>query len=103
MAKKNPLLVNPPDLFRRVNRHMTSRAYKNRELIFRQGDKADAMYYIQNGTVKLTVVSKSGKKAVIAILQHGDFFGEGCLIGRSLRRCSATAIQPSTISKVKRA
>ena len=103
MASKKSLSVVPPDPFKRVHWHTSSHDYKNRQLIFKQGDKADAMYYIQTGTVKLTVVSKSGKKAVIAILQHGDFFGEGCLTRRSLRRCSATAIQPSTISRMKRA
>jgi CRP-like cAMP-binding protein len=53
--------------------------------------------------VKLTVASKSGKKAVIAILRHGDFFGEGCLARQSLWTSTATAIQPSTIARVKRA
>lgn len=60
------------------------------------------MFYIQNGNVKLTVASKGGKKAVIAILRQGDFFGEGCLVRQSMRVSSATAIQPSTIARVKK-
>ena len=53
--------------------------YKRNSGIFSQGDPADAIFYIQEGTVKLSVVSDRGKEAVIAFLEHGDFFGEGCL------------------------
>lgn len=60
------------------------------------------MFYVQQGNVKLTVTSRRGKKAVIAILQRGDFFGEGCLASRSLRKNSATALQLATIARVKR-
>jgi CRP/FNR family transcriptional regulator, cyclic AMP receptor protein len=60
------------------------------------------MFYIRNGNVKLTVVSKSGKKAVIAIVRRGDFFGEACLTGQPLRTSTAMAMQPSTIARVKR-
>ena len=81
----------------------TTRDYRSRQAIFTQGDKADSMFYIQNGNVKLTVVSKSGKRAVIGILRRGDSFGEGCLAAQSLRTSTATAIQPSTIARVKRA
>jgi CRP/FNR family transcriptional regulator, cyclic AMP receptor protein len=61
------------------------------------------MFYIQNGNVKLTVASKSGKRAVIAILRTGEFFGEGCLARQSLRMSTATAIDSSTVARVKRA
>jgi len=103
MAYKNALAFTPLDLFNRMGTQTTTRDYRNRQTIFAQGDKADAMFYVQNGNVKLTVVSKSGKKAVIAILRHGDFFGEGCLTRQSLWTSTATAIQPSTIARVKRA
>ena len=103
MAYKNALAFTPLDLFNRMDTQTTTRDYRNRQTIFVQGDKADAMFYVQNGNVKLTVASKSGKKAVIAILQHGDFFGEGCLTRQSLWTSTATAIQPSTIARVKRA
>jgi len=103
MADKNPLLFTSLDLFNRVDTQTTTRDYRSRQAIFAQGEKADSMFYIRNGNVKLTVVSKSGKKAVIAILRHGDFFGEGCLTGQSLRTSTATAIQSSTIARVKRA
>ena len=103
VTQTNPPVFDPLELFARMGRQATTRDYRNREAIFAQGDKADAMYYIQNGNVKLTVISKEGKKAVIALLKHGDFFGEGCMTNHSLRVCSATAIQSSTISCVKRA
>jgi hypothetical protein len=60
--------------------------------IFAQGDSADAVFYIQTGTVKLTVVSKTGKEATIGIIGGGDFFGEASLVGQALRMDSATAI-----------
>ena len=89
-------------LFERVNAHAKTRDYLNRQPIFAQGDKADSMFCIQNGNVKLTVASKSGKKAVVAILRQGDVFGEGCMVRHSLRMCTAMAIQRSTISRVER-
>jgi CRP/FNR family cyclic AMP-dependent transcriptional regulator len=60
------------------------------------------MFYIQGGDVKLTVTSSRGKRAVLAILRQGDFFGERCLVSRSLRTFAATAIQQSTVARVKR-
>jgi len=103
MAYKNTLAFTSLDLFNRIDTHTTTRDYRNRQIIFAQGDKADAMFYVQNGNVKLTVASKGGKKAVIAILRHGDFFGEGCLAMQSLRTSTATAIESPTIARVKRA
>jgi len=103
MAEKKIRTFAPHALFKRIGSHATPRDYRHRQAIFAQGDKADAMFYIQTGNVKLTVASRGGKKAVIAIMRQGDFFGEGCLVKQSLRMSSATAIQPSTIARVKRA
>lgn len=103
MAYKHTLAFEPLDLFKRVDAQTTTQDYRNRQSIYAQGDKADAMFYIQNGNVKLTVASKSGKKAVIAILRPGDFFGEGCMTRQSLRMSTATAIEASTVARVKRA
>jgi CRP/FNR family cyclic AMP-dependent transcriptional regulator len=77
--------------------------YRNKQAIFAQGDKADALFYIRDGHVKLTVTSKSGKKAIIAILHQGDFFGEGCVTKQSLRISTATAIEDTTIVRIMRA
>ena len=67
------------------------------ELVFSQGDVCRHVLYIQRGGVKLSVVSKAGREAVVAMLGPGDFFGEGCLAGQPLRIGNATALIPSTI------
>ena len=71
--------------------------YARGETIFTQGDACEDVLYIQTGGVKLSVLSKTGREAVVAMLGPGDFFGEGCLAGQPLRMGSATAITPSTI------
>ena len=71
-------------------------------LIFSQGDKSDAVFYLQQGKVKLTVLSKHGKEAVIGLLNNGSFFGEGCLTGQPLRLSTATAITPATIVRLEK-
>ena len=75
-------------------------AFTKKQTIFAQGDSADAVYYIQEGKVKLTVVSQIGKEATIGILNKGDFFGEGCLTGQLLRLCSATAMTDCSLMKI---
>jgi CRP/FNR family cyclic AMP-dependent transcriptional regulator len=70
--------------------------------IFAQGDPANAVFYIQDGRVKLTVVSRQGKEAVIAILGPGDFFGEGCLAGQSVRMASASAMSECSIMRLEK-
>ena len=71
--------------------------YGREETIFAQGDPCEEVFYIQTGGVKLSVLSKTGREAIVAMLGPGDFFGEGCLAGQSLRMGSATAITPSMI------
>ena len=80
----------------------TSVKYARGESIFAQGDAGNDVLYIRNGGVKLSVVSKTGREAVVAMLGPGDFFGEGCLAGQQLRMGSATAITPSAIASVKK-
>ncbi len=103
MPGKRNLTSNPGMILKRIGNRRTSRKYRNKEPIFAQGDAADAMFYIEAGNVKLTVLSKRGKKAVIAIFRQGDFFGEGCLGASSLRVSTATAVQLSTIVRVEKA
>jgi len=74
--------------------------YKTSQSIFAQGDLAKHVLYIQTGGVKLSVLSKTGREAVVAMLAPGDFFGEGCLAGQRLRMGSATAMTPSSIMRV---
>lgn len=71
--------------------------------IFAQGDSGNAVFYIQEGRVKLTVVSRQGKEAVIAILGAGDFFGEGCLAGQTTRMASAAAMSACSIMRLEKA
>jgi CRP-like cAMP-binding protein len=73
------------------------------EVIFAQGDTSDTVLYIRNGGVKLSVLSKTGREAVVAMLGPGDFFGEGCLAGETIRIGSATAIAPSSILFIAKA
>jgi len=71
--------------------------FKGAEAIYSQGDAAQGVMYLQAGSVKLSVVSEGGKEAVVAILGPGDFFGEGCLAGQSVRMGTATTVIPSTV------
>jgi len=80
----------------------SSREYQGDECVFSQGDAANAVFYIQSGKVKLTVVSSSGKEAVVAILLEGSFFGEGCLAGQRLRMATARVVQRATIVRVEK-
>jgi CRP/FNR family cyclic AMP-dependent transcriptional regulator len=75
-------------------------AVPKKQTIFVQGDSSDAVFYIQKGKIKLTVVSKSGKVATIGILNGGDFFGEGCLTGQPLRLSSATAMTDCSVMRM---
>jgi CRP/FNR family cyclic AMP-dependent transcriptional regulator len=68
--------------------------------IFEQGDAADTVYYIQKGRIKLTVLSDQGKEAVVGILEQGQFFGEGCLNGHSLRISTTTTLEPSLVTAI---
>ncbi|MEP7304651.1 MAG: Crp/Fnr family transcriptional regulator [Acidobacteriota bacterium] len=71
--------------------------YRRGESIFTQGDSCESVFYIRTGGVKLSVLSKMGREAVVAMLGPGDFFGEGCLAGQSFRMGSATAMTPSSV------
>jgi len=73
------------------------RQFKRAEIIFSQGGAAESVMYIQEGGVKITAVSASGKEAIIAVLGPGEFFGEGCLAGQTVRMGNATATTPSTV------
>jgi CRP/FNR family cyclic AMP-dependent transcriptional regulator len=93
---------DPKAFLTRVDNGKTSREYRTKQIVFSQGDAADAVFYVQSGKVKLTVVSTRGKEAVIGVLERESFFGEGCLTGQPLRMSTASAIQPSSIVRVGR-
>ena len=77
--------------------------YQEKQVVFSQADPADSVFYIQKGKIKLTVVSTQGKEAVVALLDDGAFFGEGCLAGQQLRMSTATAMSQCTIVRIAKA
>ncbi|MEK6762207.1 MAG: Crp/Fnr family transcriptional regulator [Nitrospirota bacterium] len=76
---------------------------RKQQILFTQGDSANAVFYIVHGWVKLTVVSRQGKEAVVAMLEGGDFFGEACLAGQRVCSSTATSLDASTIVRIDRA
>jgi len=76
--------------------------YRRRQRIYSQGDAASSLFYIQKGGVKLSVVSETGKEAVVALLGPGDFFGEGCLAGVPFRMGAASAIVPTALLVIEK-
>jgi CRP-like cAMP-binding protein len=78
-------------------------AVKRGEIIFDQGDSADAIFFIQSGKVKISVLSTSGQEAVVAMLGSPSFFGEGSLVGQSRRVSTASAMEPSTVFRIEKA
>ena len=76
--------------------------YGAKRNIFTQGQPADSVFYLQRGKVKLAVTSQQGREAIVAILEAGEFFGEGCLAGKQLRMETATAITDSTLTRIEK-
>lgn len=104
VSRRNAVSAFDPKVFlTKVEDGKTTRQYRNKAVVFSQGDPANAVFYIQNGKVKLTVVSTRGREAVIGVLEPGSFFGEGCLAGQPLRMSTASVIQSSTILRVSKA
>jgi CRP-like cAMP-binding protein len=91
---------DPKRFLSTIERGRTIATLTERQRVFIQGDLGDAVFYIQKGKVKLSVLSKSGKEATIGILNEGDFFGEGCLIEQTLRLCSAIAMTDCTVMRI---
>jgi CRP/FNR family transcriptional regulator, cyclic AMP receptor protein len=99
-ASKRPL--SDDEFFDAAVGSRAVREYDIHATIFAQGDVADTVLYIRKGTVKLAVVSESGKEAVIALLDRGDFFGEGCLAGQRKRMATANAVTAVTVVPVQK-
>ena len=93
-----PVQAFDPSVFlSRIENGKTTRSYRNKQVVFSQGDAADAVFFVQSGKVKLTVVSPRGKEAVVGVLASGSFFGEGCLAAQPLRMSTASTIAPSCL------
>jgi CRP-like cAMP-binding protein len=93
---------NPKIFLSTIDGGRTISAFSKKQAIFAQGDPSDAVFYIQKGKVKLTVVSNIGKEATIGLLGEGDFFGEGCLTGQLLRLCSASAMTDCSVMRIEK-
>jgi CRP-like cAMP-binding protein len=100
MARKQPPRFNPTIFLATVGKGKTLLTPPKKQIIFSQGDTADAVFYIQEGQVKLSVVSQQGKEAVVTILERGSFFGEGCLAGQLVCMATATSLENSTLVRI---
>ena len=100
MAPRAKLTFDARALLEAVGQRSPARDYQKIQPVFSQGDRADAVFFIQRGKVKVTVLSRQGKQAVIALLGPGDFFGEGCLAGQPLRMATAIAMTESSIVRL---
>src|SRR5207245_7674279 len=94
---------DPKIFLAKVGEGKTISKYRKDEVVFSQGEVADAVYYIQQGRVKLTVISKHAKEAVVAILGPGHFFGEGCLNGHPLRIATTRPINECVVTRLEKA
>ena len=92
-----PAFLDSAGISRRIVRHARA------SVVFAQGGPANCVFYIKQGGVKLSVLSRKGREAVVAMLAPGDFFGEGCLAGQPLRMGTATAVVPTTVLRIQKA
>src|ERR1700694_3297970 len=99
-TKKKSRDFDPNTFLATIGEGRKNLTFPQKQGIFTQGDQADAVFYIQSGKVKLTVVSKTGREATIGILSEGDFFGEGALAGQSLRMGSAGSMTDWEILRI---
>jgi CRP-like cAMP-binding protein len=96
-------LFDPKVFLAKIGEGRSLADYQKKQKVFSQGDPAEAVFYLQKGRIKLTVVSKQGKEAVVAILGPGEFFGEGCLAGQLVRMASAFTMSECSIMRLGKA
>src|ERR1700686_803397 len=102
MKRKRKLSFDPKRFLAKVGEGKTISKYRKDQIVFSQGQVADAVFYIQQGEIKLTVVSEQGKEAVVAILGPGQFFGEGCLNGHPLRIATTRAMDECVVTRIEK-
>lgn len=100
MSRTNPAPLDVKSFLSQINGGKTSLRFRKKQIIFSQGDSADAVFYLQAGQVRLAVVSEQGKEAVIALLETGSFLGEGALDGQQSFMCTARAEVGSTLIRI---
>jgi CRP/FNR family cyclic AMP-dependent transcriptional regulator len=103
MKRKAKLPFDPKEFLSKVNGGQRIADYRKGQIVFRQGDPSDAVFYIQSGKAKKTVLSEQGKEAVVALLDAGDFCGEGCLAGEALRLSTVSALTKCVIARISKA
>ena len=103
MATKSRPSFDPKSFLAMVGDGRNIGRYRKDEIVISQGDPADAVFYIERGKVKITVVSQQGKEAVVAMLQTNDFFGEGCLAGQAQRIATVATMTESVIVRLEKA
>jgi CRP/FNR family cyclic AMP-dependent transcriptional regulator len=103
MATKSRPPFDPKSFLAVVGEGRSIGEYGKDQIVFSQGDPADAVFYIQSGKVKVTVASEQGKEAVVAMLGTNDFFGEGCLAGQAQRIATVAAMTDSVIVRLEKA
>ena len=101
-VERKPPPFDPSLFLARVGAGKTRLELRRRQIVFSQGDPADAVFYIEKGRIELRVVSQQGKSAVLATLIVGDFFGEGCRAGQPLRMATAVAAPESSIMRLEK-
>jgi CRP-like cAMP-binding protein len=102
MARKRAQRFRLQEFLSKVGPGRTVQEFRKGQVVYAQGDPADAVFYIQKGRVKLTVVSSRGKSAVVAIVGPGEFFAEGCLAGQSVRVATAVAMTEALLLRIER-
>jgi CRP/FNR family transcriptional regulator, cyclic AMP receptor protein len=103
MKRERKPVFDPKVFLAKANGGRTISRYQKDQIVFSQGEAADAVFYIQQGKIKITVVSEQGKEAVVAILGAGDFFDEGCLTAQPLRMATVAAIMECEIMRLEKA
>jgi len=102
MAGKKGRSADWESILAEITRGKSVLEYGASRNVFRQGQPADSLYYLRQGKVKITVTSKDGKEAIVAIMDAGEFFGEGCLAGQQLRMATATAVTDCSLFRIER-
>jgi CRP-like cAMP-binding protein len=102
MLEKKIVTVDWENIFSGISQGKTVKEYSANRNIFRQGDPADSVFFLRRGAVRLTVISKQGKEAIVAILNAGEFFGEGCLAGQPVRMAAASSTTDCTIIRIEK-
>jgi CRP/FNR family transcriptional regulator, cyclic AMP receptor protein len=103
MRKDRKASFEPKRFLAKVGDGKTIAKYQKGQIVFSQGEAADAVFYVQKGKLKVTVISEQGKEAVVAILGPGHFFGEGCLNGHTLRVATTAAMDECLVTRIAKA